>query len=496
MKSTAYALCIFLLAIALYWPSRHFDFAFDDVLQITHNQQITDSSVSASTLFTTPTPPGNLYRPLTLLTYKFQFRSSALNPAPYHVFNILLFGAVGVLVYLLSTAWLRNKETALLASALFVAHPLHTEAVANIIGRAELLSAFWGILCCLCLKGSYETKGAKSALFALLSAAFLLLASLSKESALTFLILAPLFVWSSTESIHVRRLASCAWPLCIAAATAIALRFYALGGKLFVQADTMEWVENPLLGLSFTERLIPALKVLGNYILLAVAPIKQSIDYSATREQLLAGTYSLQGALLLGLLLVFFSLALKLRVHSFAKGALWFAVAFSLTANIVTPIGTIMGERLMFTPLIGYSIFMVGTLLHLLPSRSAITQILLCLLIGLFSIQTVQRGKVWQNNTTLFGQLVQDRPDSAKAHYIYAVHMYLEYANDEAAEFYLRRALDIFPNYLLAERLMAHIMLERKDYGRAVYWHKRILAHSPEQLDIKQNLEKIEAAFN
>jgi hypothetical protein len=56
--------------------------------------------------------------------------------------------------------------------------------------------------------------------------------------------------------------------------------------------------------------------------------------------------------------------------------------------------------------------------------------------------------------------------------------------------------LDIFPNYLLAERLMAQLMLERKDYGRAVYWHKRILAHSPEQLDIKQNLEKIEAAFN
>jgi hypothetical protein len=484
-----------LLALVIYFPSLHFDFAFDDILQITHNPQITVTEEGAANLFFTPSPPGNLYRPLTLLTYKLQFNQFGLDPEPFHALNVLLFVTVAILVYAIALCWLKKQSIALLATAFYVAHPIHSETVANIIGRAELLAAMFGLICCLLFRAAYLNTGVRSILLTCCAAITLLLASLSKESALTFVMLAPLFVWATCPQPALKRLVQLSPPLLFAVMANIGLRYNALKGQLFIANDSAEWIENPLLGLPFSERLIPAIKIIGDYLSITIAPVHQSADYSQTREQLFSAVYSTNGAFSLAMVLIFILLALRLRKHSYALGAAWFFIAFALTANIISPIGTIMGERLAFTPLIGASLFFVGALTHLLPSRAALTQILLSSMVALFAFKTSERIHIWSNNSRLFSQLHIDRPQSAKVHYLVAVENYIEYANSEVAEKNLRRALEIFPDYLLAQRLMADIMLERKDYGRAVYWYKRILLKYPEQEDVRANLARIEAAF-
>lgn len=485
-----------LLALVLYFPTLHFDFAFDDVLQITHNPQITVTEARAEDLFFTPSPPGNLYRPLTLLTYKLQFNQFGLNPEPFHAFNILLFVAVAILVYAITLCWLKKQSIALLATTFYIAHPIHSETVANIIGRAEILAAIFGLSCCLFLRSAYLSGGRRSIISISAATVALFLASLSKESALTYAALAPLFVWATCNQPNLKRLVGISIPFLLAILANLGLRYNALKGQLFIAGDSIEWIENPLLGLPFSERLLPAIKVIGDYLVLTIAPVHQSADYSQTREQLFSAVYSPSGAFSLAIVIIFILLALRLRKHSYSLGALWFFVAFALTANVIAPIGTIMGERLIFTPLIGASIFFVGALTHILPSRVAFTQILLSFMVALFAFKTSERIHIWTNNSRLFSQLYIDRPQSAKVYYLAAVESYIEYANSEGAEKNLRRALEIFPDYLLAQRLMADIMLERKDYGRAVYWYKRILTSYPEQEDVRNNLAKIEAAFS
>ena len=157
------------LSLALFYHSIFFDFSYDDFWQIQRNSLITDSH-SWLEIFRTATPPGNLYRPLTSLTYKITYFLFGENPLPYHLFNLLLYAAVACLVFELCLPLEQSSKIALVAGLAFVVHPLHVEAVCSIVGRAELLAAFFGILCCLTL--------AKRPLPALL---FLMLSILFKE---------------------------------------------------------------------------------------------------------------------------------------------------------------------------------------------------------------------------------------------------------------------------------------------------------------------------
>src|SRR5204862_509452 len=84
---------------------------------------------------------GDLYRPLTVATYALNYAAGGLNPWGYHAVNVLLHMACSCLVFLLFNRLLASTTAAGFAAVLFAVHPLHTEAVASVIGRAELLAA-------------------------------------------------------------------------------------------------------------------------------------------------------------------------------------------------------------------------------------------------------------------------------------------------------------------------------------------------------------------
>jgi len=68
---------------------------------------------------------------------------AGLNPPAFHVVNIASHAVVSLLVVLLVEAVLRDRPLAVVAGLLFAAHPVHTEAVTGIVGRAEVLSALF-----------------------------------------------------------------------------------------------------------------------------------------------------------------------------------------------------------------------------------------------------------------------------------------------------------------------------------------------------------------
>ena len=92
-----------------------------------------------------PSSVDTLYRPVTTLSFLFNYAilGNADGPTGYHVLNVLLHAINSMLVFALALRLFRDRTPAFLAACLWMAHPITTEAVANIAGRADLLAALW-----------------------------------------------------------------------------------------------------------------------------------------------------------------------------------------------------------------------------------------------------------------------------------------------------------------------------------------------------------------
>ena len=194
MLARYFPITLFLIALILYSPSLGYEFTYDDYIHIEKNDYVTSEDISLDQIFSvfkSSTFPGDLYRPIVMLSFRLQFLSSGINPFYYHFFNILFNALVSILVFYFVDSILKSPLISFFASLIYTVHPLHVEAVANIFGRNEILSAFF-ILSSLLLFRLYFEKNRISLLFLSLSSTFIAL--LSKESATTFYLILPLYI--------------------------------------------------------------------------------------------------------------------------------------------------------------------------------------------------------------------------------------------------------------------------------------------------------------
>ena len=112
-----------------------------------------------------PTANSGLYRPLATLSFLFDYTvlGHGADPYGYHWLNFILHATNIVLVYLLGMAIFERTRLAVLLSALWGLHPLLTESVTNLVGRADMLAAFGVIAALLCHRKALETGGARKA---------------------------------------------------------------------------------------------------------------------------------------------------------------------------------------------------------------------------------------------------------------------------------------------------------------------------------------------
>ncbi len=132
------------VALAVFLPSLMNGWSGDDTLMIEFNGVVhgTGSALRAwfETYWRYPFSSGGLYRPLTILTYGVDWSLFDGDPWWFHFVNVVLHAVVTALVVLVTAQWLRPGP-ALVAGLVFAVHPVHVEAVANVVGRAELLVA-------------------------------------------------------------------------------------------------------------------------------------------------------------------------------------------------------------------------------------------------------------------------------------------------------------------------------------------------------------------
>ncbi|MCO6432349.1 MAG: tetratricopeptide repeat protein [Deltaproteobacteria bacterium] len=431
-------------AVAVYCNTLSAGFVFDDYLHIVDNPNI--RSISSSLIyFQEPLPPGNLYRPLLLLSYALSWRAAEGAAWFFHGGNVLLHAANLVMLYLL-LGKLVERRMALLAALILAVHPTPSEAVANISGRSELLAVFFGaafLLSALAALGKCAGSGRLK--WELAAALCLLLALLSKESGLSFLLLLLVFIWhSGPGQLRAFAFSRLAVLSVIASGAYAALRLSALGPSAATGGE-ISFLDNPLAHLSIKERILNASYLLTNYIVLIVFPHRQSADYSFAQFYPLSPVLrNMEIGQVLSIAIPFLLLlvgGLRARRRD-PLGALilWFFSAFSITGNIFFPIGTVFADRLAYlaTPSVAAAVLlMLSRSFGSGPATvSGVAAFAACAML------TFSHNPVWHNNLSLWTHQMKVAPFSFKAKANYGAALYENGRLDEAKR-YLEESLAI-----------------------------------------------------
>jgi tetratricopeptide (TPR) repeat protein len=465
---------IALIAVLPYLNALSADFTFDDDELIRDNAAVQVEPARA--LLGYVYPAGALYRPLTMLTYAAN-ASVSRNPFGYHLVNVLLHVLVSLAVFFLALCVLKSTVGATAAAALFAVHPIHTEAVTGIVGRAELLAALGVLAMLLAFARALDTLGWRRWLWSALSLAAFAAGMLAKESAITGLgLLAVLHWWLDRDATMRQRLHQLA-PYAAVAIAYIVLR-RAMVGALGLPKPP-DALDNPLASVDTWTRLRTAVIVLRDYVALLAAPLHLSADYSLNQVAVSSAwsdpRFLAAAALLGGLALAM--LAAARSAPALVPAALFGAISLTLTANVLFPIGTIKAERLLYLPSIGWCLAF-GLLIAALPRQRVVNAVVAAAVVSLFGARTWARNADWHDEATLFNVTLRDAPESAKAQYNGAVALQAAGQLDDAMSHY-RRALQIDPDYAQAEFAIGRIHTLQGNHVAALYWYEKAVRHAP-----------------
>ena len=463
---------VLLLGLVVFANSLVNDFVFDDRGIILNNPYIRHFR-RLSIIFRTgywPDPRLDLlYRPLVIASYALNYTLGGFAPWGYHLVNIVLHAVTGAVAYALLWSLFHNKRLAFLSAVVFALHPIHTEAVANVVGRAELLAAFFFFLAWIAYLRARETLGSKRIGFLASSILCFALALISKEHAavlLGALVLSDLLrVVQGHPNASLREvLRSIARPLrmvypwYLAAFALYLLVRYQVLGALRTPVNAINFVDNPLTQVNLLTRLFTATKILGRYLWLLLVPQHLSADYSYNTIPLSRTLWepAVLVSLLVLLLMVAFAVMARRRQPVFAFALLFFGAAILPVSNLVFLIGTMMAERTMYLPSIAFCLAFgaaVDGALRWAASRSkAVVGLWLALFVGicaLYSAKTVLRNRVWRDDVVFAEAALRGSPNSVKIHRNFGAALSRVGRLDEAkAE--LETALRIYPDYYQA----------------------------------------------
>ncbi|XP_061920857.1 protein O-mannosyl-transferase TMTC2 isoform X2 [Entelurus aequoreus] len=145
------------VAVGVYVNTLDADFCYDDSRAIKTNQDLLPETPWTNILYddfwgTLLTHSGShkSFRPLCTLSFRLNYALHGLHPRGYHLLNVALHGLVTTAFTAFSRPLLGGGLWSLLAGLLFATHPVHTEAVAGVVGRADVGAALFFFLSILC----------------------------------------------------------------------------------------------------------------------------------------------------------------------------------------------------------------------------------------------------------------------------------------------------------------------------------------------------------
>ena len=521
---------LFVLSVLLYANTLGHEYTQDDAIVIYENMYVEQGVKGIPGLLSKDTffgffkvegkanlVSGGRYRPLTPIMFAIEWQLTkvfkgdkadikTMKPFLGHFISVLLYGLLSVLIFttlhrLLSHSEYKKKalKISFIAALIFALHPIHTEAVANIKGRDEIVALLASVYSLLLILKSIDLKSNKYLVGAGL---VFFLGLMSKENTITYLAVIPLATYlfrSTTIPTAFKKII----PLIAASIVFLIIRSMVLGNSF--SSEPMELMNNPYLKIvnntyvpfDFGEKSATIMFTLGKYLNLLFFPHPLTHDYYPRHVEMMSWgdatvILSFVMYLIMGIASLFY--LKKNKIASFS--ILYFLITLSIVSNIVFPIGTNMSERFMFMPSIGFALF-IATMLAKIKKESLAFGILLILLFAL-SAKTITRNKVWKDNFTLFTTDVKTSKRSAKllnaaggAKTTKAGTMPDGPAKTKIlneAIVHLNEAVKIHPNYKNAYLLLGNAHNFLKNYEQSIASYDQALRIAPGFETARENL--------
>jgi hypothetical protein len=480
-------LSIAALAILASGVSLHNGFAYDDRWIIVENNAAHTLNrpweLFAHTYWPT-TRGASLYRPLTILLYATQWVLGHGRPFVFHLVNVSLYVVDSVLVLLLGLQCL-PRAAAWVAAALFAVHPVHVEAVANVVGQAELWTGL--VLLSAVLIYVRERQGGVTLprQSAVAIVGLFVVGILIKENAIVLpalLVVAEIFLVKDTRPWRER--ADDLFSLLLWM-TMFALAF--LWVRTQVTGEIGGDTEHPALShLTMGQRSLLMLGLVPIFGRLLVWPDHLSADYSPQMVPGYSGWHVglLPGAVMLMLVAILFFVSWR-RAPVVTFGISWLVIAISPVANILIPSGILIAERTLLVPSMGVALaagMAVPWVMLQLQKQSRAARLgaaaALTLVLALGIAKSFDRSRMWKDSATVFNSLLVDAPLSFKAHYVNGGMLWDQHHAREA-EIQWLIAIRLMPGYHAVRVDLAHKYRELHHCDAAIPLYVKALEIEP-----------------
>lgn len=488
-------LFLLVVGIIIYAGSLTNGFVLDDESQITGSESVHSLSTigtyfAGSSMDTGGAGLGGIYyKPLMTLSYALIWAAAGPSGLAFHGFQLLLHVLIASLAFGLFRRFIGGK-LALALSLIFLVHPINTECVVYAANLQDALYMAFGLLALRLVAQEDRSGGRFGGWQAVATAALLLLAMLSKETGLTFLVVCGAYVYLFERG---RRR-----PFIAAAASALLVYLYFRLGVAHL--SSLKADSAGIVRASLGTRLLTVPAVLWHYVATFVWPVRITVtqNWVVERPGLLDFWLPLLGLLALLVLVVRYA-----RAHvdaGFRFFALWAVVGFGLHSQLLPLDGTVADRWFYFTELglLGMIGIVARDLGRRLEARSSRLPVLayagpLALLVAVLAVRAHVRSADWRDGATLYAHDLRELPDSFVLLNDYGVE--LVRADEIAdAEPYFRRSTEAAPYWninwsnlgwvqeQLGDRAGAKRLLERSmangPYSLAYENYARILADS------------------
>ncbi|XP_071198065.1 protein O-mannosyl-transferase TMTC4 isoform X2 [Salvelinus alpinus] len=512
-------IAVALVALLCFINSYDGDFVFDDSEAIVNNKDLIPSTplnnIWRNDFWGSKLSSNNShksYRPLTVLTFRLNYlMAGGLHPVGFHVLNIGLHSLISALmidmfsVLIGGLAYDGNgnrlnhaPKASLLAGLLFAAHPVHTESVAGIVGRADLLCALFFQLSfltyCKAFRGGRESEEKFSIHWIAVSLLLCAAAMLCKEQGITVLgvnaafdvlLICNVNVYELSQRLFLRRKADDVSER-VRTGLLIRLALLAMGGASLLYArwrimgtgpPTFTEVDNPA---SFAENVFLRIVNYNYYYSLnawvLLCPWWLCFDWSMGCVPLIKSAFDWRTAWLLLLwcfLIGLISQALcsqdSQRRRTLTLGLVLLVVPFLPACNIFFRVGFVIAERVLYLSSAGYCLLLAYALGHCCGRWSRHKGLLRASLLALLCVYVARcalRSHQWRSEQSLFTSALSVCPLNAKVHYNVGKNL-ADRGNTSAAIRYYREAVRLHPTYVHAMNNLGNILKERNELVEA-----------------------------
>jgi protein O-mannosyl-transferase len=425
-----YLLVLWAFVLLAYSNSFHAALQFDNVPILLQDPRIRDASAQNINSILTRgywynNPDSGLYRPLVTLSYLMNYAvlDDGPNPVGYHIINLVLHGVNVTLVYGLGLLIFSEPSLGLALGAIWGLHPLLTESVTNIVGRADELAAFGVLAGLLCYTRWTQANGRRKLWWLAAMVAVQAIGLFSKENAAVLPGILLLYDLIFSDRVT--------WRARVPAYAALVLPFllFLVFRSQVHSHMVVPWSENPMVNSDFWTARFTAIKVIGKYLWLFIWPARLSADYSYNAFPLFGWKLLSweDDKTLIALAVALGAITAAVVFRRSWKAMSFFIAFFFLTllpaANLIIIAASIMAERFLYLPSVGLAGCLVAAIYALgrrmssswqvSPKAAWITMALASLA---FAARTYARNIDWHDELSLWSSTVEVCPGVARAH--------------------------------------------------------------------------------